>query len=393
QGGRLVYLEHVAHPEGSWGFIVQRLLDPLWSYTFCGCHVTRRQGHVLKNAGFDRIELTEVHLSVPIVMSPHVYGFAQLSQSSYFPTILSRTTFAMGRLIDLAEDAFLYSLVMVGFVFLVPLKLSEKFREAYFARFLYPTAIYVMKNRMDGIRRRVISQLNELESHDDELKQEGAIRVLEVGAGFGANFEHITRKVRYLGVEPNQEFDDAFLVNLKKNPNVEMERWIHGRAEDMSDVADSTVDVVLFTYLLCSVNEVQKVLEECKRVLVKGGRLVFLEHVAQPEGSWGSTVQKLLDPLWSLVFCGCHVTRRTGNVLAKAGFEQLQLTEEFVPIPFVISPHVYGYAIMGDYQPMPRPCPPEEEQPRRRRYSGNHLAEHERQAILRLGCWSCNGAQ
>ncbi|EEC07848.1 conserved hypothetical protein [Ixodes scapularis] len=76
QGGRLVFLEHVAHPEGSWGFFVQTLLNPMWRFSFCGCHVNRRPERLLKAAGFDQMELTKVHLPLPTVLSPQVYGSA-----------------------------------------------------------------------------------------------------------------------------------------------------------------------------------------------------------------------------------------------------------------------------------------------------------------------------
>lgn len=72
----MVFVEHVAHPEGSWGLVEQRLLDPLWAFMFCGCHVTRRTGLILKNAGFEQVELNQVFLPIPSALSPHVYGFA-----------------------------------------------------------------------------------------------------------------------------------------------------------------------------------------------------------------------------------------------------------------------------------------------------------------------------
>ncbi|XP_029824067.3 methyltransferase-like protein 7A [Ixodes scapularis] len=257
----------------------------------------------------------------------------------------------MDRLVNLSAYCFLYGFLTFGLLFLVPLKLSRKFRQAC-AHLVFPALLHLSRDQLDGIRRRVVSQLNDLQSHDDDLKEEGAIRVLEIGTGYGANFEHITRKVRYTNVEPSREFDEDFLSNLGKNPKVKLERWIRGWAEDMPDVPDNSVDVVLVTYLLCTVTDVQRTLAECKRVLVKGGRLVFLEHVAHPEASWGFILQRLLDPLWSVVFGGCYLTRRTGDVLAKAGFAQLELAHEFLPVPAVLSPHVYGFASIG---PSPGP--------------------------------------
>ncbi|EEC13539.1 conserved hypothetical protein, partial [Ixodes scapularis] len=240
---------------------------------------------------------------------------------------------------------FVYAALACGLLFWVPFKLNKKLREIFFARFAFPVGMYLMRDRMIGVRRQTISQLNDLESHDDTLKKEGSIRVLEIGAGFGANLEHMQRKVKYWNLDPNAEFGGGFRENLKKNPNVELERWIRAYAEDMRGVPDGHFDVVLVSYVLCSVSDVGKVLSECKRVLSKGGRLVFVEHVAHPEGSWGLVVQKLLDPLWAFTFCGCHVTRRTGLILKNAGFAQVELNEAFLPIATTLSAHVYGFAV------------------------------------------------
>lgn len=254
----------------------------------------------------------------------------------------------MGALHDVGAACFAYGFMMCGLFLLVPFKLSKKFHEAFFARFCFPLAIHVMRGRMGEIRRQAVSQLNSLVSHDPTLKKEGAIRVLEIGAGFGANFEHMKRKVKYWNLDPNAEFDDGFRKNLKKNPNVEMERWIHAHAEDMRGVPDAHFDVVLMTYVLCSVTGMEKVIAECKRVLSKGGRVVFMEHVAHPKGTWGFLVQTLLDPLWSFTFCGCHINRRPGDLFEKAGFGPVQITEVYLSMPTIMSPHVYGFALLGE---------------------------------------------
>ncbi|XP_002403158.3 methyltransferase-like protein 7B [Ixodes scapularis] len=252
----------------------------------------------------------------------------------------------MARLDDILMFCFCYGTMALGVFLLVPFKMSKKLHEAFFARIVFPLVMHIWGDRFTAVRRQAMSQLNDLVSHDGTLKKEGAIRVLEIGAGFGANLEHVQRNVKYWNVDPNAEFDDGFRKNLKKNPNVEMERWIHEYAEDMQGVPEGHFDVVLITYVLCSVTEVRKVLAECRRVLAKGGRLVFLEHVAHPAGTWGSVVQTLLDPMWSFSFCGCHINRRPEQLLMSAGFDEIKLTEVFLNMPTVLSPNVYGSAVV-----------------------------------------------
>ncbi|KAG0434921.1 hypothetical protein HPB47_018784 [Ixodes persulcatus] len=239
----------------------------------------------------------------------------------------------MARLDDILFSCYAYGTMTLGVFLLVPFKMSKKLHEAFFARFVYPLAMYFSGDRFTAVRRQAVSQLNDLVSHDGTLKKEGAIRVLEIGAGFGANFEHIQRKVKYWNLDPNAEFGGAFRKNLEKNPNVEMERWVQEYAEDMRGVPESHFDVVLITYVLCSVTEA-------------GGRLVFLEHVAHPEGTWGSVVQTLLDPMWSFSFLGCHINRRPEQLFKNAGFDMMKLTEVFLNMPTVLSPTVYGSAVV-----------------------------------------------
>ncbi|XP_040063592.1 methyltransferase-like protein 7B [Ixodes scapularis] len=252
----------------------------------------------------------------------------------------------MARLNDFLLSCFSYGTVTLSVFLYVPFKMSKKLHEAFFARLVYPLAMYFSGDRLTAVRRHGVSQLDDLVSHDGTLKKEGTIRVLEIGTGFGANFEYMQRNVKYWSLDPNAEFDYGLRKNLKKNPNVELERCVHEYAEDMRGVPDDHFDAVLMTFVLCSVTEVRKVLAECKRVLAKGGRLVFVEHVAYPEGTWGFLIQTLVNPLWSFTFLGCHINRRPERLFKDAGFDQIELNRVFLSMPGVLSPAVYGCAVV-----------------------------------------------
>ncbi|KAL1433940.1 hypothetical protein MTO96_012079 [Rhipicephalus appendiculatus] len=122
---------------------------------------------------------------------------------------------------------------------------------------------------MAPARRAALKHLELLESHDPVLREEGCLRVLEVGAGSGANFEFITRKIKYTNVDPNEEFGKAFLTELRNYPKVELERWVQCPGENMDKLDNEQFDVVLLTFVLCSVEDGTKLLKEAKRVLVK----------------------------------------------------------------------------------------------------------------------------
>ncbi|XP_075553476.1 thiol S-methyltransferase TMT1B-like [Dermacentor variabilis] len=194
-------------------------------------------------------------------------------------------------------------------------------------------------------RRCALKPLQSLKSRDSQLRQEGAIRVLEIGAGLGGNFEHITRAIKYTNVDPNVEFGSAFLRQLRRNPKVELEQWIQGYGEDMSQLASSHFDVVMFTYLLCSVKNARKVLEEAKRVMVKGGTLIFLEHVAFPEGTWQRLLQNAVTPLWKVTCCNCHLNRDSVKQIEDAGFSYVTAKYIDADTNVLLSRHAYGIAI------------------------------------------------
>jgi ubiquinone/menaquinone biosynthesis C-methylase UbiE len=51
-GGALVFLEHVAAPDASRRLTWQRRIEPLWKHIAGNCHLTRRTGETIRDAGF-----------------------------------------------------------------------------------------------------------------------------------------------------------------------------------------------------------------------------------------------------------------------------------------------------------------------------------------------------
>lgn len=237
------------------------------------------------------------------------------------------------------------SFFFFGVVFLLPLLASRKVRENYFV-FFYQFADTLWADALTKVRSTALGALNGIESHDPELRKLGALRLLEVGAGTGANFKHINRPLKYTNVDPNKEFGSIFQKELKKNPKIEMERWVQAYGEDMTELENEQFDVVLLSYLLCSVTDPLKVLKEARRVLVKGGRLIFLEHVAHPKGTWQRLVQDLAQPLWKVITCNCRITRGGHEELMRAaGFSKVKINCLLADIPVIVNRNMYGYAV------------------------------------------------
>lgn len=139
--------------------------------------------------------------------------------------------------------------------------------------------------------------------------------VVEVGAGDGSSFEFYPADVeRIVAVEP-----EAYLrehAAARADERVEL----RGDTADALPLADGEADAVVFSLVLCSVDQ-QAALAEALRVLRPGGELRFLEHVQAPSPGLVRGVQKTLDAtVWPLLFGGCHCGRDTVAAIERAGF-------------------------------------------------------------------------
>lgn len=108
-------------------------------------------------------------------------------------------------------------------------------------------------------------------------------------------------------------------------------------------VADESVDAVISTLVLCCVDNQRRALEEVLRVLKPGGRLLFIEHVAAPPGSWLRRIQNLLTPLWKRLGDGCHPNRETDVEVERARFEKVGY-ERIIAPTLIVSPQIVGIA-------------------------------------------------
>ncbi|BDZ53994.1 class I SAM-dependent methyltransferase [Agromyces marinus] len=155
----------------------------------------------------------------------------------------------------------------------------------------------------------------------DDLEREaiGRVRgrVLEIGAGEGENFGAFDHDIEWIGLEP--DFDRR--VELAQRARA----WQHERdpldaVAERIPLPDASVDAVVGTYVLCSVTDQAAALAEVRRVLAPGGSIVFVDHVAAPQGTLKRGIQRAVTPLSRRWCHGCHWDRDTGAALVGAGF-------------------------------------------------------------------------
>ena len=111
-------------------------------------------------------------------------------------------------------------------------------------------------------------------------------------------------------------------------------------------LSDRSVDAVLCACVLCSVARPPEALAELRRVLVPGGQLLLLEHVAAPAGHWVGGLQRLLQPFWERAAGGCSVRRDTLGAVSAAGFDVTAVSTTMVwPNLPPVAPTVLGTAV------------------------------------------------
>lgn len=167
--------------------------------------------------------------------------------------------------------------------------------------------------------------------------------VVEIGSGPGANLRYYPPGTRLTAIEPNAAMHAPLRANAARRG---IDLSIRGVKGESLDLANESVDAVVGTLVLCSVDSPRQVVAEILRILKPGGRFIFLEHVAAMNGTPLNRVQDWLAKPWRWAFDGCHLNRDTHLVLGQAGFSTVDMDCFMLTSPAVmIMPHIFGVAV------------------------------------------------
>jgi len=166
--------------------------------------------------------------------------------------------------------------------------------------------------------------------------------VLEIGFGSGLNLPYYDRTTvrKIFGLEPSEG------MRRKAQPNVDASgldvEFIDLPGEEIP-LESQSVDTVLVTFTLCSIDDAVAALEGMRRVLKPGGKLLYCEHGASPDDRvrrW----QERLNPGWKRVSGGCNMNRDVPGLIESSGFRITTDERMYIPGPKVLSYNYWGAA-------------------------------------------------
>ena len=166
-------------------------------------------------------------------------------------------------------------------------------------------------------------------------------RVLEIGAGTGANLVHYGPAVESLTLT---EPEPSMLRRLRRRAHelAPQATVLRAPAEDLP-FDDDYFDVAVSTLVLCGVSDQPRSLRELRRVLRPGGELLFIEHVRSDD----ARVARHQDRMNGLnrFFAGCECNRSTLDSIRAAGFDIVSAEHgTLLKVPSFARPLVVGTA-------------------------------------------------
>ena len=190
-----------------------------------------------------------------------------------------------------------------------------------------------------------LSERRILRARRSELLAQARGLTVELGAGTGLNLRHYPPSLEQLVLA---EPEAAMRARLEHRVE-EAERpasVIDAPAEELP-FADGTVDTVVSTLVLCTVDSPETAMREIARVLAPDGQLLFIEHVragSRIRSYW----QDRLEAPWKAFAGGCRCNRATLTLMAESGFDIDVSEASWRGMPSIVKPLVYGRAAAGE---------------------------------------------
>jgi ubiquinone/menaquinone biosynthesis C-methylase UbiE len=151
--------------------------------------------------------------------------------------------------------------------------------------------------------------------------------VLEIGIGTGMNVPLYPAQVqRIVSLSPDAELDGRARLRAEERGLVIEHQT--GSAMKMP-YRDQSFDTVVSTLVLCTVPDPEQAVREIMRVLRPGRQFLFFEHVVAEKG-FNRGMQRVLEPIFKRMNCGCSMLRDTASTIASSGLAISMLNEQYL---------------------------------------------------------------
>ena len=164
--------------------------------------------------------------------------------------------------------------------------------------------------------------------------------VLEVGFGAGHNLPFYPEGVqRVVAVDPSRE--SANLARKRIGEARFPVEYLPVGGEDIS-APDHSFDCVVSTFTMCTIPDPVAALEQMRRVLKPGGKLLLAEHGLSTDPKiqrW----QHRLNGVQNFMCGGCNMNRDIRRLIGEAGFEFDQVDQYYMKGP----PKFAGFMTRG----------------------------------------------
>jgi ubiquinone/menaquinone biosynthesis C-methylase UbiE len=175
----------------------------------------------------------------------------------------------------------------------------------------------------------------------ERLLSQARGRTLEIGGGTGLNLAHYPDGLAELILSDPEPAMRARLQR-KLDRSGRPARLLDAGAE-LLPLGDCSIDTVVCTLVLCTVDDPQAALAEIARVLRPDGQLLLIEHVRAHSPRLARWQDRLERP-WRAFAVGCRCNRDTAALLAAAGFETELRHARWRLMPPLVRPLIAGRA-------------------------------------------------
>jgi ubiquinone/menaquinone biosynthesis C-methylase UbiE len=168
---------------------------------------------------------------------------------------------------------------------------------------------------------------------------------VEIGSGTGLNLPHYPDELDELVlVEPDLPMRSRLEKRLRDSGR--RARLVDAPAERLP-FADRSVDTVVSTFVLCTVDAPELALQEIMRVLRPDGQLLFLEHVRSDSPRLAAWQDRLAEP-WRRFARGCRCNLATAELIVTGGLTLDDVRQgSWRAMPPIVGPLIAGRARVG----------------------------------------------